>query len=146
MVRFKTRVAVLVTAVSVATLGLSVPARADSVFGSCDTDIRFWINVRAFAVVENGGGTHRWTHLEGSLNGSAGDKSNVNAWFYQQSDGVDVLRGTYRSPDNVHGGPFNLPVVPNPTTYALTGEFVDFEAVFDKFGPDPRCTDRSDII
>jgi len=144
MFRFRTRAASLVTVVSVATHGLAAPVQAGSVGGSCAAETRFWMNVQAFFVDQSGGVVHRWTHLSGALNGSAGDKSNVNAWFYQQEG--TVLVQVYRSPDNVRGGDFHLRVEPNPHTYAPSGEFVDFEAVFDKFGPDPRCSRRSETI
>jgi hypothetical protein len=147
MFRFRTRVASLVAAVSVTTLGLAAPAQAGSAGGSCQAGTRpFWMNVAAFYVDELGGTVHRWTHLSGALNGSAGDHSNVNAWFYQHSQGVDVLRREFKSEDNVRGGDFMLPVEPNATTHGPAPEFVVFEAIFDKFGPDPRCNRRSETV
>jgi hypothetical protein len=147
MFSFRTRVAAVVAAVSVATLGLAAPAQADGgVSGRCQAgNIKpFWMNVSAFYVDDDAGIMHHWTHLAGALNGSAGDKSNVNAWFYQHTDGRDFPRGEYRSPDNVRGGDFHLIVEPNPTTRASEPEFVVFQAIFDKFGSDPSCSKRSE--
>jgi hypothetical protein len=133
------RRAVLATAVAAAvsaTLAVPAPARAaDTVGAFCSArDNALILDATAYFI---GGGdepTHTWTLFKYTLWGNMGNRSDVNIFMHAPS-----LVWTKYNKDN--RGPGTWHDTPNPPlrTTASESEIVLFQAVFDKFGPDPSC-------
>jgi hypothetical protein len=119
--------------VTAAVVAIPVPAHAESLQAGC-TDSGF--RLKATAYYAPTGAWNQWTGFDYQLLGGTGNKSNVNLWVLSDFS----TRYTYFSPDSLqnttvytHTPPY--PVLTEPATYEVT----QFEAIFDVFGPDPRC-------
>jgi len=133
----KLRFAVVAVALGATTFAGAAPANAESVHTSCSppSDHSLTLNGTAFFVSVNGGVNHSWFQYNYTLGGNMGSHSNVNIRLYEN----DQLRFQDLSPDNRDTGsyivkPFDPTVLP-----ASSSERVFFEAIFDRFGYDPRC-------
>ncbi|MEV4312333.1 hypothetical protein [Actinocrispum sp. NPDC049592] len=134
--------ALLVTAATLSLLvGLVAPASADTAYASCGTSVPFFGHFSAEGQAHyyiDGAQDRVFTDYDYILHGG-NDKSNM----YISVEGLDGFwYGVYGSPDDRHAGEW----------YHADGEVavpsyfepnVAFEAVFDIFGPDPRCTART---
>lgn len=135
-------------AVTVSAVTLAVPApasAADSIGTTCATSDRsLGLGGTAFFI---GGATdpvRTWTLFKYTLWGEAGDRSDVNIRVYDHRPNPV---GTILRKDNRRPG-VQYQEVPSPPIRTETHgeETVWFEAIFDKFGRDPRCLAHTDPL
>jgi hypothetical protein len=130
--------AALAVAASVATLAMPAPASADavdSVHVACTAQGNLTMEGDALYRVL-GPETREWFEFRYILYGDMGKKSNVDIRLYENGALVMALL----SPDDRRAGRQYVvhPAKPAPQTGFFDVE-VSFEAIFDKFGYDPRC-------
>jgi hypothetical protein len=130
------RLRILIVAVlAAATLALAAPAYAARVGATCSDDGQVFSATAFYSPV---GAYHDWYQFAYSLGGAGtGGKSNVNIRLFDNS----TQRFAYNSPDDLDQNVgYYVSVSPRVRILASHNERVSFEAIFDEFGPDDRCT------
>jgi hypothetical protein len=130
--------AAVTVAVSAVTLAVPAPASADESLGTtCSTRDRS-LGLGGTAFFTGGDPLRTWTEFTYTLWGEAGDRSDVNIRVYVGGRTTPVFERKQK--DNRKPGVL-YHEVPNPPliTHDSNPETVWFEAIFDKFGHDPRC-------
>jgi hypothetical protein len=125
----------IVAALAAATLALAAPAHA-AVVGTACSDDGHDFNATAFYTPRHM--FHDWYQFAYVLTGAGtGDESNVNIRLF---DGF-TQRFSYDSPDDREQDVWYYKSVSPPVRIlASHNETVGYEAIFDEFGPDDRCT------
>jgi hypothetical protein len=125
----------IVTVLAAATLALAAPAYAASVGTTCSDDGHV---LSATAFYTPVGAYHDWYWFTYSLSGAGtGGKSNVNIRLFDNN----TQRFADNSPDDLDQNVgYYVSVSPRVRILASHNEKVSYEAIFDEFGPDDRCT------
>lgn len=128
--------------------GTAGPAQAASVPGGCSASGYNGNGVTHYSRLT--GGIHRITKFEYRLQHSSSTrgKSNTNIRHYENRRlGSDRLMYTWNSPDNRKFGT-NYTHTPDVTVQLdyLKEMFTNYTFIFDRSGPDPRCTARTPDI
>jgi hypothetical protein len=125
----------IVAALAAATLALAAPAHAAAVGTTCSDDGHDFNAWTFYAPV---GAYHDWYEFAYVLSGAGtGDKSNVNIRLFDNT----TQRFAYDSLDDRKQNVWYYRSVSPPVRIlASHNERVSYEAIFDEFGPDDRCT------
>ena len=125
----------IVAVLAAATLALAAPAYAASVGTMCSDDGHHF-NATAFYTPV--GAYHDWYQFAYVLSGAGtGGESNVNIRLFDNT----TQRFAYNSPDDRDQDVwYYKSVSPRVRILASHNEKVSYEAIFDEFGPDDRCT------
>jgi hypothetical protein len=139
----KTR-ALFAVAVAVATLAVAAPANADgvdSIHVACTAQGNLTLEGDAF-FRSVGPATREWFEFRYILYGDMGKKSNVDIRIHE--NGALVL--ALLSPDDRRAGRLYVVDLAHPVQTSVDNdEEVSFEAIFDKFGYDPRCLANNNL-
>jgi hypothetical protein len=125
----------IVAALAAATLALAAPAHAASVGTACSDDGHDLVARAYYTPV---GAYHDWYQFTYRLTGAGtGGESNVNIRLFDGS----TLRFANNSPDDLDQNiRYYVLVSPRVRILASHDETVTYEAIFDEFGTDDRCT------
>jgi hypothetical protein len=125
----------IVAALAAATLALAAPAFAAGVGTACSDDGH---DFNAWTFYTPVGAYHDWYEFAYVLSGAGtGNESNVNIRLFDNF----TQRFAYNSPDDRKQNVWYYRSVSPPVRIlASHNETVGYEAIFDEFGPDDRCT------
>jgi hypothetical protein len=125
----------IVAALAAATLVLAAPAHAAVVGTGCSDDGH---NFDAWTFYTPVGAYHDWYEFAYVLSGAGtGGESNVNMRLFDNT----TLRFADNSDDDRRQGIWYYETMsPRVRILASHNEKVSYEAIFDEFGPDDRCT------